>query len=234
MSSSKPESRTKTESVTTLPESAFVTDKHPGHERREELAALARRSATQGLMPAALGCLSLRLEADDFLVTPLGHPHHAMQAGHIVRIRDGHREPGRPPHAAAAVHRAIYRAHTGIEAIITAQPRNLMAFAVVGMKPDVRTIPESWILLRDLPLLPAGEPVADPTGFARRFGGECPAVVVRNEGIYATGANLLEAFDRLEVAEFSARSLIMGYALGEVQPIENQRVEDLRRKFFPS
>ena len=226
--------RQRAEAATAWPETGFESEEHPGYERREELAALARRSAEQGLMPAALGCLSLRLEADDFLVTPSGLPHHAMQAGHIVRIRDGHREPGRPPHAAAAVHRAIYRAHTGIEAIITAQPRNLMAFAVAGMKPDVRTIPESWILLRDLPLLPAGEPLADPTGFARRFGGECPAVVVRNEGIYSTGANLLEAFDRLEVAEFSARSLIMGYALGEVRPIEDQRVEDLRRKFFPS
>jgi L-fuculose-phosphate aldolase len=132
------------------------------------------------------------------------------------------------------VHRAIYLADPGTAAIVTAQPRNLMAFAVAGVKPDVRTIPESWILLRDLPLLPAGSPLADPDGFARRFGRDCPAVLVRNEGIYSTGASLLEAFDRLEVAEFSARSLLLGRSLGEMRPIGDRQVEALRRKFFPS
>ena len=201
---------------------------------REELAAMARRCAAQGLAPAALGCLSLRLGADDFLVTPGGVALNTLQPGQIARIREGSREPGPEPHAAAAAHRAIYLADPGTAAIVTAQPRDLMAFAVAGVKPDVRTIPESWILLRDLPLLPAGSPLADSDGFARRFGRECPAVLVRNEGIYSTGACLLEAFDRLEVAEFSARSLILGRSLGDMRPIGERQVEALRRKFFPS
>lgn len=201
---------------------------------REELASLARRSAVQGLMPAALGCLSLRLGADNFLITPSGVAHHALQAEQTVQVRDGFREPERSPHAAATAHRAIYRAHPEIAAIVTAQPTNLMAFAVAGMKPDVRTIPESWILLRDLPLLPPGSPLADTDGFAAQFGRECPAVLVRNEGIYSTGASLLEAFDRLEVAEFSARSLILGRSLGEMRPIGARELKALREKFFSS
>ena len=40
--------------------------------------------------------------------------------------------------------------------------------------------------------------------------------------------------DRLEVAAFSARSLILGRSLGDMQPIGDQQVEALRRKFFPS
>jgi L-fuculose-phosphate aldolase len=89
-------------------------------------------------------------------------------------------------------------------------------------------------LLRNLPLLPAGSALSDPDGFARFFGRECPAVLVRNEGIYSTGASILEAFDRLEVAEFSARSLILGRSLGDMRPIGEPQVEALRRKFFPS
>jgi L-fuculose-phosphate aldolase len=216
------------------PEGPRPVDPVPENARREELAALARRAAAQGLAPAALGCLSLRLGADDFLVTPGGVAHNALQAGQVVRIRAGRREPGPQPHATALVHRAIYLADPGTAAIVTAQPRALMAFAVAGVKPDVRTIPESWILLRDLPLLPAGSPLADPDSFARRFGRECPAVLVRNEGIYSTGASLLEVFDRLEVAEFGARSLILGRSLGEMQPIGDRQVDALRRKFFPS
>ena len=201
---------------------------------REELAGFARRAAAQGLMPASLGSLSLRLGPDDFLATPAGLPLRALEAGQLVQLREGSREPGKLPHPAAAAHRAIFRAHPGIAAIVTAQPCNLMAYAVAGVKPEVRTIPESWILLRDLPLLPAGSPLLDTENFARQFGLECPAVLVRNEGVYSTGANLLEAFDRLEVAEFSARSLILGRSLGDMQRIGDSQVEALRRKFFPS
>ena len=195
---------------------------------------MARRSAAQGLTTATLGCLSLRLGADDFLITQGGVALNAMQPEQIVRIRQGCREPGPEPHASAVVHRAIYLADPLTAAIVMAQPRDLMAFAVAGVKPDMRTIPESWILLRDLPLLPAGSALSDPDGFARLFGRECPAVLVRNEGIYSTGASILEAFDRLEVAEFSARSLILGRSVGDMRPIEERQVEALRRKFFPS
>ena len=200
---------------------------------REELAGFARRAAAQGLIPASLGCLSLRLGRDDFLATPAGLPLRALEDRQLVRLREGNREPGKMPHPAAAAHRAIYRAHPGIAAIVTAQPCNLMAYAVAGVKPEVRTIPESWILLRDLPLLPGGSSRPDPANFARQFGSECPAVLVRNEGIHSTGTNLLEAFDRLEVAEFSARSLILARSLGEMQRIGDSQVEALRRKFFP-
>jgi L-fuculose-phosphate aldolase len=109
-----------------------------------------------------------------------------------------------------------------------------MAYAVAGIRPDVRTIPESWILLQDLPLAPAGLPVADPRAFAGMFGPRSPAVLVANEGITLGGATLLEAFDRLEVAEFSARSLLLARSLGTVQPIDDAQVEALRKKFFPS
>jgi L-fuculose-phosphate aldolase len=216
------------------PEAPPPGDPEPVDARREELAAMARRSAAQGLTPAALGCLSLRLGADDFLVTPGSVALNSLQPGQIVRIRQGCREPGPEPHASAVVHRAIYLADPVTAAIVMAQPRDLMAFAVAGVKPDMRTIPESWILLRDLPLLPAGSALSDPDGFARRFGRECPAVLVRKEGIYSTGASILEAFDRLEVAEFSARSLILGRSVGDMRPIEEPQVEALRRKFFPS
>ena len=216
------------------PEAPEPADEAAVSAAANELARIARRSAAQGLLPASLGCLSSRLGPDDFLVTPAGVPHHATQAGQLVRVREGGCAHGSTPHAAAAAHRAIYRANPGIEAIVTAQPRNLMAFAIAGHEPDVRTIPESWILLRDMPLLPPGSPRADPAGFADRFGPECPAALVRNEGVYSTGANLLEAFDRLEVAEFSARSLILARALGEMHPIAERDVEALKQKFFPT
>ena len=48
-----------------------------------------------------------------------------------------------------------------------------------------------------------------------------------------TGSGLLEAFDRLEVAEFTARSLLMSRSLGELSRISDRQIDELKKQFFP-
>lgn len=64
------------------------------------------------------------------------------------------------------------------------------------------------------------------------FSPNTPAVIIKNDSIIVTGDKLLQTFDRLEVAEFSARSLIMGQPLGTLVPINEDQIEALRRKFL--
>ena len=67
---------------------------------------------------------------------------------------------------------------------------------------------------------------------AGMFSPDTPAVIIKNDSIIVTGDKLLQTFDRLEVAEFSARSLIMSHPLGELVPINEDQIEDLRKKFL--
>jgi L-fuculose-phosphate aldolase len=45
------------------------------------------------------------------------------------------------------------------------------------------------------------------------------------------GTDILSAFDRLEVAEFSAKSLIDTAVLGPLVPIGNNEIHDLEKAF---
>ena len=58
-----------------------------------------------------------------------------------------------------------------------------------------------------------------------------PVLLLQNEGMLAVGTDLLQAFDRLEVAEFSARALIDTAVLGTLMPISPQDVADIKRNF---
>lgn len=58
------------------------------------------------------------------------------------------------------------------------------------------------------------------------------ATIIQNDSVMITGDKLLQTFDYLEVAEFSAKSLIMGTSLGKMTPINDNQVEDLRKKFL--
>ena len=50
---------------------------------------------------------------------------------------------------------------------------------------------------------------------------------IENCGVLTTGKTILEAFDRLEVSEFTAKCIIMASRLGELSPINDQQVSDI-------
>jgi L-fuculose-phosphate aldolase len=215
-----------------LPEMDRV--EYPEKERsiRRNIASIVQRSCEQGMMISSYGNISVRWQGDDFLITPRDMARSEMSLEDIVQIRGGKREPGKLPSRAVSVHQKIYQHNPHINSIISTQPSNLMAFGVARKKIDVRTIPESWIFLQDIPTLKFGVQYTEPDKIARSFGRDRPAILIENDGFIVTGDKLLETFDRLEVAEFSARSLVMGHSLGELVPINQEQVDELRRVYF--
>ena len=199
---------------------------------RRQISTLVRRSCEQGLMISSYGTMSARWKGDDFLITSRDVPRWEMGLDDVVQIVDGKREPGKLPSRAVKVHQQIYKENPHVNSIILTQPQHIMAFGVSGVKLDVRTIPESWIFLQDIPMVEFGEQFDSREKLARMFAPDTPAVIIKNDSIVVTGDKLLQTFDRLEVAEFSARSLIMGHPLGALVPINEDQIEDLRKKFL--
>jgi L-fuculose-phosphate aldolase len=199
---------------------------------RRNIALLVRRACDQGLMISSYGNMSVRWKGNDFLITPRNVPRWEMELEDIVQIRDGKREPGKLPSRSLWLHSEIYRSHPEVNSIILTQAPNIMAFGVSHAKLDVRTIPESWVFLQDIVFVAFGKQFAGEPTIPRLISRNRPAIIVQNDGIIVTGDKLLQTFDRLEVAEFSAKSLLMGHPLGTLVPINQEQINDLRRKFL--
>ncbi len=56
-------------------------------------------------------------------------------------------------------------------------------------------------------------------------------ILVENDSVFVTGDKLLSTFDYLEVAEFSANSLVMATTMGDLRPIGDAEIEELRIAF---
>ena len=207
---------------------------HPSDERekREDIMRIVRRACDQGLMISSYGTVSVRWRWNDFLITPTNVLRWNITLDDIVQIKDGRREPCKIPSRATWLHQEIYRQNPHINSIILTQSPYLMAFSVTGNKFDVRTIPESWIFLQDVPNVPFGSHFAGEDTIVNLISKDTPAVIIENDSVLVTGDKLLQTFDRLEVAEFSAKSLVMGAVIGELKPIGEKEIEDLRRKFL--
>lgn len=220
--------------VNHLPErvSYFMGATYPSEERaiRKEMVDIIRRSCNQGLMISTYGTVSVRWKENDFLITPSNVARWDIMPEDIVQVKNGMAEAGKVPSRSVALHQRIYQLNPHINSIICTQPINLMAHAVSGSKFDVRTIPESWIFLKDVPSIPFGLIFNDIDGVAEMFK-ENRVILVENDSVFVTGDKLLSTFDYLEVAEFSANSLVMATTMGDLRPIGDAEIEELRIAF---
>ncbi len=214
-----------------LPEMEDVSYPSDERERRSEICRIVHRACDQGLMISSYGTVSCRWRENDFLITPTNVARWDLKPEDIVQIRGGKKEPGKLPSRSTWLHQEIYRQNPQINSIILTQAPYLMAFGVARVNFDVRTIPESWIFLQDVPSMPFGTHFKGETAILDQVASGITALIVQNDSFIVTGQNLLHAFDRLEVAEFSAKSLIMSKSVGELKPINEQQLDDLRIAF---
>lgn len=210
----------------------FMNVRYPSEERalRSEMCRIVRRACDQGLMCSSYGTASVRWQGNDFLITPPNINRWDIDADDIVQVRDGMVEAGKLPSRSVALHQEIYRRNPKVNSIILTQSPSLMGYCTTGMKFDPRTIPESWIFLQDVPQFPFGSQYDALDTVAESFM-QYPCAFLANDSIVVTGDRLLNTFDKLEVAEFAAKSLIMAAPIGKLHPITDEEVEDLRVAF---
>ena len=222
-----------TQTTTHLKMDDFIPNSHSSEElaARRDMITLIRRSYRQGLFTATHGTYSVKLSDGSFIITPFGMDRAYLEEDNLVRVKGGMKELGKTPSRAVGLHQKIYETNPEIRAVLLAHPVHAMAFAVTDAKFDPRTIPESYILLRDVKRIPYGENYTEQEKTAKTFTDACPAVMVDNDCVIVTGESLLKAFDRLEVMESTAHSIINSAAIGNIVHITQEEVEDLKVAF---
>ena len=222
-----------TNTTTHLKLDDFIPNSHTSEElaARRDMITFIRRSYRQGLFTATQGTYSVRLSDGSFLITPYGQDRAYIEEDDLVRVKADMKELNKIPSRAVGLHQKIYEENPEINAILQAHPVHAMAFAVTDAVFDPRTIPESFILLRDVKRVHYGESYTDPKKIAQTFGDACPAIMVDNDCVIVTGNSLLQAFDRLEVMESTAHSIINSRSIGKIVHITQKEVDDLKVAF---
>lgn len=200
-------------------------------EARREMCTLIRRAYDQQLFTSSQGTFSQRLSDGSFLITPYFKDRKYMEESDIVRIVGEWKEAGKIPSRSAMLHKKIYDKHKDINSIIIAHAPYVMTFAVTDCEFDSRTIPESYIMLRDVKKIPFGASFLQPDMVADMFGSMTPILIAENDCVIVTGSSLINAFDKLEVMEYSAKAVVSSKALGEIVAITDDEVKDLREAF---
>ncbi len=198
---------------------------------RNEMCDLIKRAYDQKLFTSTQGTFSRRLSDGSFIITPYSKDRKYLEPEDLVRMQDGKREKGKLPSRSVTLHQEIYDQHPDIHSVILAHPPNIMAFAITGTEFDARLIPESYIMLKTVKKMPFGSSFMQPILTAQELSVKNPVALVENDCVIVTGNDLLNAFDRLEVMEYSAKSVIYAKRLGNIITISNDEIKEIEVAF---
>lgn len=209
----------------------FAPQRYSGEERRarKEMCAFLQRAYNQRLIAGTQGNFSSRLGVNSFIITPQGIDRKYLNVDEIVRIDDGSREAGKQPGLSVFLHQLIYESYPNVSSIIDATPPSIMAFAVTKEGFDTRTIPESYIVLRNVQRIPFQSDISKMD--LKVLTKENPVVMMENYCLIVTGNSLVKAFDRLEVAEYTAKTIIASRSIGEIVNIDQPKIDEIEKAF---
>jgi len=200
-------------------------------ELRRQLCDFVRRGCRQRLLISTEGSFSARVANNAFLITPTQKDRELLRAEDLVLVDGDQREIGKLASRAARAHQAIYERHPHVQAIVFAHPVNATAFSATEVPLDVRTIPESYVFLRDVQRAAYGVQYGIDGGIADFVSESNPAAILENDGVLVTGSSVLDAFDRLEVLESTAEAVINAKSIGQVSVMPKTVIDELCEAF---
>jgi L-fuculose-phosphate aldolase len=215
-----------------LPE--FILSSHSSYELelRQKMVEIVHRACDRRLMISTEGVISARIDADSFLITPTGADRRSLEMEDLVMVRSGHRQAGKLPSRSVRLHESIYQEHPDIHCVITAQCPHAAAYAVTTTDFDTKTIPESYIMLRNVPRVPFNTLYSKPAEISKVVSKRSPVLLIENDCVLTVGSTILQAFDRLEVLEYTAMSLLNASLIGAFRPISEEAIQAIVNKFL--
>ena len=188
---------------------------------REELIRICRKLEERGLIAAADGNVSCRLEGERLLITPSGVPKGELRPLDLL-VTDLQGKVLRGQSKASSeirMHLAAYEKRPDIHAVVHAHPPLLTAFTVAGIPFGADVLPEVWLTIGAVPTAAYATPSTPevPDSIEPFFAGH-QAILLERHGSLTLGRTLQEAYLRLEKLEHAAHTLFYSYLLGQRMP----------------
>ncbi len=208
-------------------------------ELKKEIIEVGRRIWTRGYVGANDGNITVVLNENELLTTPHGVSKGFMTSEMIIKVdRNGKIVSGSSkyhPSSEVKMHLEVYKERPDIKSVIHAHPTYATSFAVAGIPLDKCVLPEAILVIGSVPLAKYGLPsTMELAESIREHIKHSDAILLENHGAITLGANLLDAYYKMETLEHAATIVWKAIQLGNVNVLsehERERLLGLREKF---
>lgn len=199
---------------------------------KDTMCEVCHRMWQLGWVAANDGNVSVRLPDGTFWATPTGISKSFITPEKLVHI-DGNGEmleanPSYRPSSEIKMHLRCYQDRADVGAVLHAHPPTATGFAVAHIPLDRYDMIETVVSLGSIPITPYGTPSTYevPEAIAPYIQ-EHDAVLLENHGALTLGANLMDAYYKMETLELFAKINLVAYQLGGPVEISQENIQKL-------
>ncbi len=196
---------------------------------KEEILTICRMMHRKNLIAGCDGNVSVKCD-DYLLTTPSGVNKGFLRTDQIIAVDwEGRLIQGEGvPTSEMAMHLAVYRLRSEVNAVIHAHPPLVTAFSVAGISLEEFILPEVVMSLGLVPTAAYATPStpevsASIQGLIERY----DALILERHGALTVGQDLVDAYNKMEKLEHSALVIFTALQLGRVRLLPPREVEKL-------
>lgn len=202
----------------------------PEQRHRADLVRICHLIHEKGWVAMNDGNVSVRLDEERILCTPTAVSKGFVELDDLIVVNmNGERVEGnREPTSEILMHITVYGLRPDVGSVVHAHPPVATGFATAGRALDKALLPEVIIGLGAVPLAAYGLPGTPALSEGMRpFIPNYDAVLLENHGCTTFGADVWQAFFRMEVVEHFARITFVAEMLGGAKLLPREEVEKL-------
>lgn len=201
---------------------------------RARVVATAHLLAERGWVANHDGNITLRVADNRFLATPTATHKRLVADNNLIEVdRTGRRLAGTARRFSELnLHMAVYEGRDDVNAVVHAHPPHATAIACSAHNPIERPfMPEAVVSIgASIPKVPFAPPGDQAKSALASVVEYVDAAMLQNHGVIAWGADLEQAYLRLELVEHLARIALLAVPMGGVRPLADEVVGPLLRK----
>jgi L-fuculose-phosphate aldolase len=205
---------------------------------RSDIIEICKRVHANGWVASNDGNISIKISPNEVICTPTGMSKGYLTPDQLVKVdMEGNKLEGElEASSEVKIHLDVYRNKKGINSAVHAHPPYSTAYAVAGMPLDQCVIPEIIVSLGSIPLTEYGTPSThEIPDNIRKYLQDHNAFLLENHGAFAIGADVYQAYYRMESMELFAKISLLAKMLGNVKNISEENVRkimDLRSNYI--
>lgn len=177
------------------------------------------------------GNISARLSDGTILITPAGAMKGFLEPHHLARVdlRGETVDGGPRASSEIGIHLVSYEERPEMKAMVHAHPPHAVAMTIAGIDLQMPIIPEIIVTIGGIPTAPYGTPgTAELPESIREIVRCSDTMIMQNHGSVTLGANLMDAYKKLDMLEHTAKILWLAHvAKGGLAPLPPEAVEKL-------
>lgn len=199
---------------------------------RLQICDIGRNLFNKDFIAANDGNISARLSENEILTTPRAvskgylEPHMIVKVnlqGEVLEAAEGYR-----PSTETKMHLRIYNELPEMNGVVHAHPPYATAFAIKGEALDKMMMPESVIMIGDIPLAEYGTPSTEEIPDSLMpFLGKKTAVLLENHGALTWGTDVMEAYLNMERLEYTAKITFITRMIDGERELPQHRIDEL-------